>query len=151
VSFTIHNHCNFCRMQHVVTISYQIRHTCLTASIVFISFLSRVRAFLHQDQNIFLRSQFSSVYTNVTLSQNSVLQRSRYTDSNEFSPADKKFSKMWCNFRVNSLQQLDMSYVILGPFEKFVDSHYYSESELCGGAMTVSFSKYLPWQAIHFI
>jgi hypothetical protein len=31
-----------------------------------------------------------------------------------------------------------------GPFEKFVDSPYYSESELCGGAVTVSFSKYLP-------
>jgi hypothetical protein len=26
-----------------------------------------------------------------------------------------------------------------GPFEKFVDSLYYSESELCGGAVTVSF------------
>jgi hypothetical protein len=38
-----------------------------------------------------------------------------------------------------------------GPFEKFVDSPYYSESELCGGAVTVSFSKYLPWQAMHFL
>jgi hypothetical protein len=37
------------------------------------------------------------------------------------------------------------SVVIQGPFEKFVDSPYYSESELCGGAVTVSFSKYLPW------
>jgi hypothetical protein len=37
------------------------------------------------------------------------------------------------------------------PFEKFVDSPYYSESELCGGAVTVSFSKYLPWQAVHFL
>jgi hypothetical protein len=26
-----------------------------------------------------------------------------------------------------------------------VDSHYYSESELFDGAVTVSFSKYLPW------
>jgi hypothetical protein len=26
-----------------------------------------------------------------------------------------------------------------GPFEKFVDSPYYSESEICGGAVTVSF------------
>jgi hypothetical protein len=25
------------------------------------------------------------------------------------------------------------------------------ESELCGGAVTVSFSKYLPWQAMHFL
>jgi hypothetical protein len=28
---------------------------------------------------------------------------------------------------------------IRGPFAKFVDSPYYSESELCGGAVTVSF------------
>jgi len=27
----------------------------------------------------------------------------------------------------------------------------YSESELCGGAVTVSFSKYLPWQVMHFL
>jgi hypothetical protein len=32
-----------------------------------------------------------------------------------------------------------------------VDSPYYFESEICGDAVTVSFSKYLPWQAIHFI
>jgi hypothetical protein len=30
--------------------------------------------------------------------------------------------------------------IIRGPFEKFVDSPYYSESELCGGAVTVSIS-----------
>jgi hypothetical protein len=40
---------------------------------------------------------------------------------------------------------------VRGPFAKFVDSPYYSESELCGGAVTVSFSKYLPWQAMHFL
>jgi hypothetical protein len=40
---------------------------------------------------------------------------------------------------------------IRGPFEKFVDSHYYSESELCGGAVTVSFSKCLPLQAMYFL
>jgi hypothetical protein len=38
-----------------------------------------------------------------------------------------------------------------GPFEKFMDSPYYSESELCGGAVTVSFSKYITWQAMHFL
>jgi hypothetical protein len=38
-----------------------------------------------------------------------------------------------------------------GPFAKFVDSPYYSKSELCGGAATVSFSKYLPWQAMYFL
>jgi hypothetical protein len=42
-------------------------------------------------------------------------------------------------------------YYIRRPFEKFVDSSYYSESELCGGAVTVSFSKYIPWQATHFL
>jgi hypothetical protein len=36
-------------------------------------------------------------------------------------------------------------------FAKFVDSSYYSESELCGGAVTVSFSKYVSWQAMHFL
>jgi hypothetical protein len=36
-------------------------------------------------------------------------------------------------------------------FAKFVHSPYYSESELCGGAVTVSFLKYLPWQAMHFL
>jgi hypothetical protein len=35
-----------------------------------------------------------------------------------------------------------------GPFAKFVDSPYYSESELCGGVVTVSFLKYLPWQVM---
>jgi hypothetical protein len=37
------------------------------------------------------------------------------------------------------------------PFKKFVNSPYYSELELCGGEVTVSFSKYLPWQAMHFL
>jgi hypothetical protein len=32
-----------------------------------------------------------------------------------------------------------------------VDSPYYSESELCGGTVIVSVSKYLPWQAMHFL
>jgi hypothetical protein len=41
--------------------------------------------------------------------------------------------------------------IIRGPFEKFVDSPYYSESEVCGGAVTASFSKYLPWQAMYFL
>jgi hypothetical protein len=39
--------------------------------------------------------------------------------------------------------------LLQGPFEKFVDSLYYSESELRGGALKVFFSKYLPWQAMH--
>jgi hypothetical protein len=40
---------------------------------------------------------------------------------------------------------------VRGQFEKFVDSPYYSESELREGAVTVSFSKYIPWQAMHFL
>jgi hypothetical protein len=40
---------------------------------------------------------------------------------------------------------------IRGPFETFMDSPYYSESELCGGVVMVSFSKYLPWQGMHFL
>jgi hypothetical protein len=32
-----------------------------------------------------------------------------------------------------------------------VDSPYYSESEPRGGAVMVSFSKYLPWQVMHFL
>jgi hypothetical protein len=40
---------------------------------------------------------------------------------------------------------------VRGPFEKFVDSPHYPELELCGGAVTVSFSNYLPWQAMHFL
>jgi hypothetical protein len=38
-----------------------------------------------------------------------------------------------------------------GPFEKFVDLPYYSESELCGGAVKVSFSKDLLWKEMHFL
>jgi hypothetical protein len=38
-----------------------------------------------------------------------------------------------------------------GPLAKFVNSPYYSESELRGGAVTVSFPKYLPWQAMHLL
>jgi hypothetical protein len=32
-----------------------------------------------------------------------------------------------------------VSSLVRGPFAKFVDSPYYSESEVCGGAVTVSF------------
>jgi hypothetical protein len=40
---------------------------------------------------------------------------------------------------------------VRGPFAKFVDSLYYPESELSVGAVTVSFPKYFPWQAMHFL
>jgi hypothetical protein len=47
--------------------------------------------------------------------------------------------------------KLAQDWLVRRPFAKFLDSPYYSESELCGGAVTVSFSKYLPWQAMHFL
>jgi hypothetical protein len=40
---------------------------------------------------------------------------------------------------------------IRGLFAKFLDSSYYSKSELCGGAAMVSFLKYLPWQVMCFL
>jgi hypothetical protein len=40
---------------------------------------------------------------------------------------------------------------VRGPFKMFVDSRYYSDSEFCGGAVTVFFSKYVPWQAMHLL
>jgi hypothetical protein len=40
---------------------------------------------------------------------------------------------------------------VRGPFGRFVDSPYYSDLELFGGAVTVSFLKYLPWQVMHFL
>jgi hypothetical protein len=64
----------------------------------------------------------------------------------------KRWSMSWApiaSFRkfLNSL----FTVVVWGPFEKFVDSRYNSESELCRGAVTVSFSKYVPWQAMNFL
>jgi hypothetical protein len=44
-----------------------------------------------------------------------------------------------------------MDVFIRGPFVKFVDALYYSESELCGDAVTVSSSKFLTWQAMYFL
>jgi hypothetical protein len=42
-------------------------------------------------------------------------------------------------------------WLLRGAFKKFLDSLYYSELELCGGAVKVSFLKYLPWQVMHFL
>jgi hypothetical protein len=52
---------------------------------------------------------------------------------------------------LQTLKQVHLLSKVREPFENFVDSPYYSESELCGRAMTASFSKYLPWQAMHFL
>jgi hypothetical protein len=83
------------------------------------------------------------------------VMRDSYGGSNEF--------KKGCHARTNLVKDeivigLQISHNILttcqnyfcqlpnirGQFEKFVDTPYYPESELCGGAVTVSFSKYLP-------
>jgi hypothetical protein len=57
----------------------------------------------------------------------------------------------WCFYFVYISATVSNQNNIRGSFEKFVDSPYYSKSELCGGVVTVSFSKYLPWQAMHFL
>jgi hypothetical protein len=49
------------------------------------------------------------------------------------------------------LSALEQAIMYEGRFSKFVDSPYYSESELCGGAVTVCFPKHLPWKAMHFL
>jgi hypothetical protein len=46
---------------------------------------------------------------------------------------------------------LSCKYNVWGLFEKFIDSTYYSELELCGGTVTACFWKYLPWQVMHFL
>jgi hypothetical protein len=51
----------------------------------------------------------------------------------------------YCHYSKNNETQ------IWEPIEKFVDSPYYSESELCGDVMMVSFSEYSPLQATHFL
>jgi hypothetical protein len=55
----------------------------------------------------------------------------------------KSINSKWPKWDVDTETQC-CTYVIPGLFEKFVDSPYYSESELCGGVVTVSFSKYNP-------
>jgi hypothetical protein len=40
---------------------------------------------------------------------------------------------------------------VQGLFAKFMDSPYHSESKLGGGVVMISFSKYLPWQVMHFL
>jgi hypothetical protein len=57
-------------------------------------------------------------------------------------------------YEITNLSQVTLQNIkpiIRGPFEKFGDSPYYFKSELYGGAVTVSFSKYLLWQAMHFL
>jgi hypothetical protein len=62
--------------------------------------------------------------------------------------SENSFTETW---RLLFLFPLSKKVRIRGPFENFVDSPCYSETGLCGGAVTVSFSKYLPWQAMHFL
>jgi hypothetical protein len=53
--------------------------------------------------------------------------------------------------KISHTLPLKDSVLMRGPFEKFVASPYHSESKLCGGAVTVSFSKYLTWQPMPFL
>jgi hypothetical protein len=55
------------------------------------------------------------------------------------------------NLKVSYCSYLCNFYCIRVSFAKFVDSPYYSESDLCGGAVTVFFSKYLPWKTMQFL
>jgi hypothetical protein len=58
----------------------------------------------------------------------------------------------WCLVKNGDIIYLTLiGKQIRGPFAKFVDSPYHSEAELCGDAVTVSFSKHSPWQAMHFL
>jgi hypothetical protein len=79
-----------------------------------------------------------------------------FTAFNEWCTSflDSFVSNIACRFNLATARSRvcrKNSSFLRGPFEKFVDSPYYSESELCGGAVIVSFSKYLPWQAMHFL
>jgi hypothetical protein len=62
-----------------------------------------------------------------------------------FLPYTLSVKKLFCAVPFN--REINIG----GSFAKFVDVPYYTESELCGGAVTVSFSKYLLWQAMHFL
>jgi hypothetical protein len=60
-------------------------------------------------------------------------------------PAPLKFVLLVRSVSLKEIFYIRKKGNIHGPFAKFVDSPYYSESELSGGAVTVSSSKYLPW------
>jgi hypothetical protein len=60
------------------------------------------------------------------------------------------FPENMCLWVFISILCTDM-WKIWGPFAKFMDSPYYSELKLCGGAVMVSFSKYLSWQVTHLL
>jgi hypothetical protein len=93
---------------------------------------------------------FSMIRSNVTLP--STPRSSKCFSSQVFQPKFcKLFSSLPCVLLVSPIFLLCFIILIRGPFEKFVDSPYYTESELRGGEVTVSFPKYLLWQAIHFL
>jgi hypothetical protein len=64
-------------------------------------------------------------------------------------PLPYLLSVIRCKLFWLTLMYIHKIVIIRGPFAKFVDSPYYSDSEFCGGTLTVSFSKYLPWKAMH--
>jgi hypothetical protein len=106
-------------------------------------------------------SYFSKIHSNIILP--SKPRSSNWSPTIRFS--DQNFLRIshlpmhatcpaLCSSSLCSLLQRPATFhiaILRGPSEIFVDSAYYSESELCGGAVTVSFSKHLPWQAMHFL
>jgi hypothetical protein len=63
-----------------------------------------------------------------------------------------KHKQKQCNLKALRFPGCLLRPVLLrGLMEKFVDSPSYSELDLCGGAVMVSFFKSLPWQVMHFL
>jgi hypothetical protein len=68
-----------------------------------------------------------------------------------FLDVEKTFETTWHpGCLLHELSNLQLSTSIIKLISSFLSS-YYSESELCGCAVTVSFPKYLPWQVMHFL
>jgi hypothetical protein len=65
----------------------------------------------------------------------------KYNSFNTNTPSSESYR----NYIVSGLVDIWRTY------EKFVDSPYYSELELCGGVVMVSFFNYVPWQVMHFL
>jgi hypothetical protein len=58
----------------------------------------------------------------------------------------------WCGAWLKQKDNCTFTFLYIWRlFAKFMDLPYYSKSELCGGAVMISFSKYLPWQVMHFL
>jgi hypothetical protein len=71
--------------------------------------------------------------------------------STELHEDDPQHVTTWCAIAINSATGFRITLCFPSAHSNFVVSSCYSESELCGGAVTVSFSKYLPLQAMNFL